>query len=43
VFCEAIPWPQEMPADDGVAQHKRNRSFSAASGTLHWRFFAFVE
>ena len=34
VFCEAIPWPQEMPADDGVAQHKRNRSFPAASGTL---------
>ncbi|PTR34341.1 putative zinc- or iron-chelating protein [Luteibacter sp. OK325] len=34
LFCEAIPWPQEMPADDGVAQHKRNRSFAAASGTL---------
>lgn len=34
LFCEAIPWPQEMPAEDGVAQHKRKRSFAAASGTL---------
>jgi Fe-S-cluster containining protein len=34
LFCEAIPWPQEMPADDGVAQHKRKRSFPAASGSL---------
>lgn len=34
LFCEAIPWPQEMPAEDGVAQHKRKRSFPARSGTL---------
>jgi Fe-S-cluster containining protein len=34
LFCEAIPWPQEMPADDGMAQHKRKRSFPAASGSL---------
>lgn len=34
IFCEAIPWPQEPPADDGVAQHKRKRSFPTASGTL---------
>ncbi|MGY3230781.1 Fe-S-cluster containining protein [Luteibacter sp. HA06] len=34
IFCEAIPWPQEMPAEDGMAQHKRKRSFPAMSGTL---------
>jgi Fe-S-cluster containining protein len=42
LFCEAIPWPQEMPADDGVAQHKRKRSFSAASGTLPVRVIVSV-
>jgi Fe-S-cluster containining protein len=34
LFCEAIPWPQELPVEDLVAQHKRKRSFPAMSGTL---------
>lgn len=34
LFCEAIPWPDEPPMDDGLAQHKRKRSFASRSGTL---------
>lgn len=34
VFCEAIPWPEEPPADNGPAWHKRKRSFLARSGHL---------
>jgi Fe-S-cluster containining protein len=34
LFCDAIVWPQEPPADDGLAQHRRRRSFAALSGTL---------
>jgi Fe-S-cluster containining protein len=34
VFCEAIPWPEEPAADNGLAWHKRKRSFLAASGNL---------
>jgi Fe-S-cluster containining protein len=34
ILCEAIPWPEEPPADDLQAQRKRRRSFAAASGDL---------
>lgn len=34
LFCEAIPWPEEPPMEDGMAQHKRKRSFATSSGTL---------
>jgi Fe-S-cluster containining protein len=34
VFCEAIPWPEEPPADNLLAQYKRGRSFAAQSGDL---------
>lgn len=34
LFCEAIPWPSEPPADNLPAAHKRRRSFEAMSGTL---------
>lgn len=34
VFCEAIPWPEDPPADHGPAWHKRKRSFLAQSGHL---------
>ena len=34
LFCDAIVWPQEPPADDGLAQHRRRRSFAALSGAL---------
>jgi Fe-S-cluster containining protein len=33
-LCEAVPWPDEPPADNLQAQHKRRRSFAAASGEL---------
>ncbi|MCL1621616.1 YkgJ family cysteine cluster protein [Ralstonia pseudosolanacearum] len=34
VLCEAIPWPSELPASNRQAAFKRERSFSATSGTL---------
>jgi Fe-S-cluster containining protein len=34
VFCEAIPWPEDPPSDNGPAWHKRRRSFLAQSGHL---------
>ncbi|MET0255648.1 MAG: YkgJ family cysteine cluster protein [Luteibacter sp.] len=34
LFCEAIPWPSEPPADNLPAMHKRRRSFEAMSGPL---------
>jgi hypothetical protein len=34
VFTEAIPWPDEPPADNALAAYKRRRSFPASSGTL---------
>jgi len=34
LFCDAIVWPQEPPAGDGLAQHRRRRSFAASSGAL---------
>jgi Fe-S-cluster containining protein len=34
IFCEAIPWPEEPPADNLLAQYKRGRSFAAQSGDL---------
>jgi Fe-S-cluster containining protein len=33
-LCEAVPWPDEPPADNLQAQHKRRRSFAASSGEL---------
>jgi Fe-S-cluster containining protein len=40
IFCEAIPWPDEPPASDLQAQHKRRRSFAAASAALPLRVIA---
>lgn len=37
LFCEAIPWPVEPAETDLPAQHKKRRSFAAASGTLPLR------
>jgi Fe-S-cluster containining protein len=34
LFCEAIPWPEEPPADNHLAWYKRRRSFAATSGEL---------
>ena len=34
VLCEAIPWPEEPPQANQVAQYKRGRSFAAQSGEL---------
>ncbi|ALK34293.1 YkgJ family cysteine cluster protein [Burkholderia plantarii] len=34
LFSDAIPWPEEPPPDDALAQHKRRRSFAAHCGTL---------
>jgi Fe-S-cluster containining protein len=34
VFCEAVPWPDERPADDLGATYKRERSFPSKSGNL---------
>jgi Fe-S-cluster containining protein len=40
LFCEAIPWPEEPPADNPQAQHKRRRSFAGASAALPVRVIA---
>lgn len=37
LFCEAIPWPAEPPADNLLAWYKRRRSFGAVSGKLPLR------
>jgi Fe-S-cluster containining protein len=34
LFCEAIPWPEDPPADNQLAWYKRRRSFGAMSGQL---------
>jgi Fe-S-cluster containining protein len=34
LLCDAIVWPQEPPASDALAQHRRRRSFAAQSGAL---------
>ncbi|MGN3960584.1 YkgJ family cysteine cluster protein [Burkholderia gladioli] len=34
LFCDAIPWPEEPPLDNLLAQHRRRRSFAAACGAL---------
>lgn len=34
LFSEAIPWPEELPEENLLAQHKRRRSFAAHSGSL---------
>lgn len=34
LLCEAIPWPEELPAGQRQAIFKRARSFSAQSGAL---------
>jgi Fe-S-cluster containining protein len=40
IFCEAIPWPDEPPADNLQARHKKGRSFPAHSGELPVRIVA---
>ncbi|MEK6291225.1 MAG: YkgJ family cysteine cluster protein [Paraburkholderia tropica] len=42
LFCEALPWLDEPPADDGYAAYKRARSFAAMSGTLPVRIVPMV-
>ncbi|MGH8781050.1 YkgJ family cysteine cluster protein [Paraburkholderia sp.] len=37
IICEALPWPEEPPADNLPVAHKRRRSFAAMSGTLPTR------
>ncbi len=37
LFCEAIPWPAEPPADNLLAWYKRRRAFAATSGQLPLR------
>jgi len=34
ILCEALPWPEEPPADNLQAAQKRRRSFAAMSGSL---------
>ncbi len=34
LFCDAVPWPEEPPADNVLAQHRKRRSFAAQCGTL---------
>jgi Fe-S-cluster containining protein len=34
VICEALPWPEEPPAEDLKAAHRRRRSFATMSGSL---------
>lgn len=34
LFCEAIPWPEDPPADNQLAWYKHRRSFAALSGQL---------
>jgi len=34
ILCEALPWPEEPPADNLHAAQKRRRSFAAMSGSL---------
>jgi Fe-S-cluster containining protein len=42
IFCDAIPWPEEPPADNLQAQHKRRRSFASASAALPVRVIATI-
>ncbi len=37
ILCDASPWPEEPPADDRQAAHRRRRSFAALSGSLPTR------
>jgi len=37
ILCEALPWPEEPPAENLMAAHKRRRSFAAMSGSLPTR------
>ena len=37
ILCEALPWPEEPPAENLQAAHKRRRSFTAMSGSLPTR------
>jgi Fe-S-cluster containining protein len=34
VICDAMPWPEEPPAEDLKAAHRRRRSFATMSGSL---------
>lgn len=34
LFCEAIPWPEDPPAENLLAWYKHRRSFGAMSGQL---------
>ncbi|URX61463.1 YkgJ family cysteine cluster protein [Luteibacter anthropi] len=40
LFSEAIPWPEEPPMENGLAQHKRRRSFAARSAQMPVRVIA---
>jgi Fe-S-cluster containining protein len=40
LYCEALPWPGEPPADDVWARYKGARGFPAMSGTLPVRILA---
>ncbi|CAB3764805.1 YkgJ family cysteine cluster protein [Paraburkholderia humisilvae] len=42
VFCETIPWPEEPPAHNLQAQHKRRRSFASTSAALPVRVIATI-
>ena len=37
ILCEALPWPEEPPAENRLATHKRRRSFASMSGSLPTR------
>jgi Fe-S-cluster containining protein len=37
IICEALPWPEEPPADDRKAAHRRRRSFATMSGSMPTR------
>jgi Fe-S-cluster containining protein len=34
LICDASPWPEEPPADDHNAAHRRRRSFAVMSGSM---------
>jgi Fe-S-cluster containining protein len=37
LICEAVPWPNEPPADDQKAAYRRRRSFATMSGSTPTR------
>jgi Fe-S-cluster containining protein len=42
ILCEAVPWPEEPPADNLQAQYKRGQSFPASSGELPTRIMVIL-